>query len=217
MNTLIITALIVLAIGEIIFGGLCIVWLKKLEEATEEMREYKTLCSEVMKTNQKYTDAVAKDVIKYAEICDKAVAVMEQIHEQYNAVVESVRTLSDQHIKLLDCWKRIEERYSQTYEQFKICNDCMKKIMELLEPTKFDEIAEGLSELKELNGKFDEITNNGMLMTSGDDACPYLREEDHKCFIYGNNKHECNYSNNDYAYCSYYKEARGPIDWSTLT
>ena len=181
------------------------------------MRDYNTLCSEVMKTNQKYTDAVAKDVIKYAEICDKSVAVMEQIHEQYNAVVESVRTLSDQHIKLLDCWKRIEERYSQTYEQFKICNDCMKKIMELLEPTKFDEIAEGLSKLKELNGKFDEITNNGMLTTSGDNVCPYLREEDYKCQLYMNAEQACEHPYDDYVYCKHFKEARGPIDWSTLT
>lgn len=215
MNTLIIAALIVLAIGEIIFGGLCIVWLKKLDEVTEEMREYKTVCSEVMKTNQKYTDSVAKDVIKYAEICDKSVAVMEKIHEQYDAVVKSVSTLSDQHVKLLDCWKRIEERYLQTYEQFKRCNDCMKKIMELLEPTKFDEIAEGLSELKEINGKLDEITNNGMLMTSEDDVCPYVREKDYKCQLYMNAEETCKHSYDDYVYCKYYKEARGSIDWNT--
>ena len=41
---------------------------------------------------------------------------------------EQYKFITDMQTKLLECWKGCEERYSQSYEQFKHCSDQLKEL-----------------------------------------------------------------------------------------
>jgi translation initiation factor 2 alpha subunit (eIF-2alpha) len=51
----------------------------------------------------------------------------EQELKAYNLMNEHIQNLGEMHKELLDCWKEIEDRYSDTYEQFSELNERMQK------------------------------------------------------------------------------------------
>lgn len=52
---------------------------------------------------------------------DHILKAYEIMRKQYDSIV-------DMNTKLLNCWKGCEERYSQSYEEFKHCSDSLKEI-----------------------------------------------------------------------------------------
>ena len=151
-NTLFIL-LVILALGEIMFGILCVIWLKRLDKAIDEMNRYTNLTLDLYKINQTATDDISKDFIKISEIMDSNNNVYEKIVEAYDTMNKTYKTMtdayhavSDQHSKILEAWQNVEERYSDCFEQYKHTHECLKKCMDLMTPIA-TEIPESIEEL----------------------------------------------------------------------
>lgn len=50
------------------------------------------------------------------------------IYGTYEKIYEQYTLITKMHTKLLECWKGCEERYSQSYEEFKHCSDKLKEV-----------------------------------------------------------------------------------------
>lgn len=50
------------------------------------------------------------------------------IYSAYKTMYDQYKLITDMQTKLLNCWKGCEERYSQSYEEFKHCSDKLKEI-----------------------------------------------------------------------------------------
>ena len=66
----------------------------------------------------------------------------EQELKAYNLMNEHIQNLGEMHKELLDCWKEIEDRYSDTYEQFSELNERMQKFQIDIPQNVIDQIKE---------------------------------------------------------------------------
>ena len=153
INNTLFVLLVILALGEIAFGILCSIWLKKLDKTIDEMDRYRKLTIELYKSNKTTTDSICEDMIKISEIMDVSNDAYEKIFEAYGTMNETYKTMtdayhtvSDQFSKLLKAWKNVEERYSDCFEQYKHTHECLKKCMDLMTPIA-TEIPESIEEL----------------------------------------------------------------------
>ena len=171
INNTLFLLLVILALGEIVFGILCSIWLKRLDKTIDEMNRYRGLTIDLYKINKATTDRISKDMIKISEIMDTSNDAYEKIFEAYNTMNETYKTMtdayhavSDQHSKILESWKNIEERYSDCFEQYKHTHECLKKCMDLMTPIateipeSIDELGMKLNDVQEIVSRIDEHT-----------------------------------------------------------
>lgn len=64
----------------------------------------------------------------------------------YRTMNDYIKSLSEQHKKLLDCWRSIEGRYSETYEQFAELNELMQKFQVDIPQNVIDQIKEQIKD-----------------------------------------------------------------------
>lgn len=70
--------------------------------------------------SQKYEKSLSEDMIKYAAKCDHQNEIYGKFLEVSSAMLERYKSIEAAYKTLLDCWKGIDERYDQTYDQFKL-------------------------------------------------------------------------------------------------
>lgn len=63
-------------------------------------------------------------------------ALTEEEIKSYYVMTDYIKTLGEQHKELLQCWKGIEDRYSDTYEQFSELNERMQKFQNVIDQIK---------------------------------------------------------------------------------
>ena len=126
-----------------------------LHEKIDDLKVDQQFFAELAKGNQRSYDAIAKQNIIRAEIQDAYVTLGEKIYEQYTQIHNDYEVIAEQHKTLLGTWERIEDRYSDAYEQFKTYNTQFDRMTvnqirnyELLtrQKEKLDEISEKLED-----------------------------------------------------------------------
>lgn len=70
--------------------------------------------------SQKYEKSLSEDMMKYAAKCDHQNEAYGKFLELASAMLERYKNIEAAYKTLLDCWKGIDERYDQTYDQFKL-------------------------------------------------------------------------------------------------
>ena len=133
--TYIVIALIVLGILEFVAIGLLIYWIYKIEDSIDSMKNQTELVVGLYKLDQEYIDDLGKKMIEFAGQVDhqteiyKSICEMDvQICDQYKQMYENYMTITEHYSKLLAAWKNIEDRYSQSYEQFKLAASKLNEI-----------------------------------------------------------------------------------------
>ncbi len=147
-NTLFIL-LVILALGEIALIVCFVNLMGKVKDAASA-NQYFSAIAKLLELNREQNEDLKKRYDRLRETSDFTNEQYKIICDGFEVMVHQLKTISDQHSKILEAWKNVEERYSSCYDQYKYTQDCLKKVINLLEPTKFDEIAEGLEDLKEL-------------------------------------------------------------------
>ena len=184
-NTLFIL-LVILALGEIVFGILCAIWLKRLDKTMDEMNRYTNLTIDLYKINQAATDCISKDFIKISEIMDsnnnvyeKIVGAYDTMNETYKTMTDAYHAVSDQFSKLLESWKNVEDRYSDCFEQYKHTHECLKKCMDLMTPIateipeSIEELGMKLNDVQEIVSRIDNNTKPNSVLVNYQKWNPY--------------------------------------------
>ena len=91
-----------------------------MDEAISYMKNYTETITDLYKISHKYEESISEDIIRYAEKCDHQNELYSKFLESAAAIHAQYTKINDAYKKLLDCWKGIDERYDQTYEQFKL-------------------------------------------------------------------------------------------------
>lgn len=109
----------------------------KIREALEDMQEhskqldtYVELITNLFKQSHKYEESQTKNYIEFCKVAEK--------------MCTRYREIETSHKELLNCWKGVDERYDQTYEQFKLLSDELKKINAKKDRTLLADIAKSI-------------------------------------------------------------------------
>ena len=135
-NWILLTGLIII---EFTIIAVRIVVCRKIEEYFGEVLPvYKEMCDcykEIMKNIEGKFSSLHK-------IFEAQKNLTEQELKAYNLMNEHVQNLGETHKELLDCWRSIEGRYSEIYEQFAELNEFMKKFQIDIPQNVIDQIKE---------------------------------------------------------------------------
>lgn len=132
-----IIAMIILGVLEVIFTVGFFLMLKKINDLKCDYEFFRN----IQKLDNEYFNKITEQTVYMKEAYDKMVDLMERYGENHDKmvstmldssqhVIDGYKIITEQHRKLLDVWKRIDERYDNTYEQFKHCTDELKKLNE---------------------------------------------------------------------------------------
>jgi translation initiation factor 2 alpha subunit (eIF-2alpha) len=80
------------------------------------------------------------------EIFKAQKALTEEELKSYNVMTDYMKNLGDMHKELLQCWRGIEDRYSDTYEQFSELNERMQKFEVDVPQNVIDQIVDRVKE-----------------------------------------------------------------------
>ena len=93
---------------------------KTMDDAIGYMKSYTDIITELYQRSHKYEESLSEDMLRYAEKCDQQNEMYGKFLEASEAMLSQYKKIESAYKKLLDCWKGIDERYDQTYEQFKL-------------------------------------------------------------------------------------------------
>lgn len=130
MNTgllLIIILALVIVEGTIVIAML-ISSEMRIREALEEMKDYTELITNLFKQSHKYEESLSEDMLRYSEKCDTQTKNYIEFCKIAEKMCTRYKEIETGHKELLNCWKGVDERYDQAYEQFKLLSDELKKI-----------------------------------------------------------------------------------------
>ncbi len=135
-NWILLAGLIIIEFTIIAVG---IVVCRKIEEYFGEVLPvYKEMCDCYERT-MKNIDAKFESLHK---VFNSQKDLLEKELNVYRAMNDHVKSLGEQHKKLLDCWRSIEGRYSEIYEQFAELNELMQKFQIDIPQNVIDQIKE---------------------------------------------------------------------------
>lgn len=106
--------------------------LHSVLEATKSLQDSEDILKKVLDINnqliEKYNKCLDNVYERETTIRDNVTETYDAITEAYNKMYDQYKRITDMHMKLLECWKGCEERYSQSYELFKHCSDNLKEV-----------------------------------------------------------------------------------------
>lgn len=91
-----------------------------MDETLSYMKNYTETITNLYGISQKYEKSLSEDMLEYAEKCDHQNEIHGKFLELASGMIDRYKSIEAAYKKLLDCWKGIDERYDQTYEQFKL-------------------------------------------------------------------------------------------------
>lgn len=116
----------------------------RIREALEEMKDYTELITNLFKQSHKYEESLSVDMLRYSEKCDTQTKRYKDICAIAEKMCTRYKEIETGHKELLNCWKGVDERYDQTYEQFKLLSDELKKINAKKDRTLLADIAKNI-------------------------------------------------------------------------
>lgn len=110
-----------------------------LLEVTKSLQDSEDLLKKSFDINnqliEKYDERLNLVYERETNLHDGISLWQENAEQSYDTICSAYKTMYDQYklitdmqTKLLNCWKGCEERYSQSYEEFKHCSDKLKEI-----------------------------------------------------------------------------------------
>ena len=97
-------------------------------EATKSLRDSEDLLTKSFDINNQVIEKYYKCLVG---VCDREKDLHNElihIYGSYEKMYEQYKFITDMQTKLLECWKGCEERYSQSYEEFKHCSGKLNEL-----------------------------------------------------------------------------------------
>lgn len=183
IENIVFLAIIGLAITEVIFIIGLIILNSKIAKLKSFERDYEVIRM-IQKDNnsiiKRMCDAVDEERETYEhmyELCDlmtdqnnKIVEQYQNILKQYELFHDAFKTINDNYKKLLNCWKDVTNACDISSEQFRLCSEELKKVVELrdliqrvLDPWVLDSDQLGEAVLHGFNHDYKNV--NGITLT----------------------------------------------------
>lgn len=136
----------VLTVAEIVMAILLIAWRGKLNEEADTMHRYSELIVELFHTTRDYEKQLSERMLIFAEKSDHQTEMYKEfckvgkdILEQYKRIIQSNGDIVNKYNNIAKSYnifldeqnrwyKGIEDKYSASYEQFKLCTDRLKEL-----------------------------------------------------------------------------------------
>ena len=136
----------VLTVAEIVMAVLLIVWRGNLNDEADAMRRYSELIVALFHETRDYEKQLSERMLTFAEKCDHQTAMYNEfcdvgtkIVEQYERIIATHGDIVDKYndmaksynefIDIQKHWyKSIDDKYSASYDQFKLCTDKLKEL-----------------------------------------------------------------------------------------
>lgn len=122
LNILLIVVIAVLLITDVIF----LAWIRNIKDRIVTLNTRQEYCNRLIEINNEFSDrlhGLAERIIdgdsKRDDIINAMIKSYDAINDQYTDILKTDR-------KLMDVWEKIEERYSDSYEQFLKCDDAIR-------------------------------------------------------------------------------------------
>ena len=136
----------VLTVAEIVMAVLLIVWRGNLNDEADAMRRYSELIAKLFHETRDYEKQLSERMITFAErsdhqseiykeVIDSTVQIIEQyerIIQTHGDIVDKYNDIAKSYNEFIDIQKRwyksIDDKYSASYDQFKLCTDKLKEL-----------------------------------------------------------------------------------------
>lgn len=126
MNTYILIAVIAMVAVEIASIIATIIFIKT----------YKSICDGTVLKYMESMDSMRRADLerfrdisdKYEKVIDSGDSIIKTISEQYDTMIEIFHSIENIQTKALECWKGIENRYSDSYDQYRLCTKKLDEI-----------------------------------------------------------------------------------------
>ena len=99
--------------------------VKLLQDSNDLVKNSFEVCGESI---ENYSKGFARVCDRENELNNTINAWSKNVLDAYGIMRKQYDAIIDNHTELIKCWKSIEERYSQSYEQFKHCSDKLKEV-----------------------------------------------------------------------------------------
>lgn len=136
----------VLTVAEIVMAVLLIMWRGNLNDEADAMRRYSELIVELFHETRDYEKKLTERMLIFAEKCDhqteiynevidSTVQIIEQnerIIQSHGDIVDKYNDMAKSYNEFIDIqkhwYKSIDDKYSASYDQFKLCTDKLKEL-----------------------------------------------------------------------------------------
>ena len=146
MMYIFLTIIAVLTVAEIVMAVLLIAWRGKLNDEADAMRRYSELIVELFHNTRDYEKQLSERMLIFAEKCDHQsemykefcgvgqdiIEQNERIIQTHGDIVDKYNDIAKSYNEFIDIQKRwyksIDDKYSASYDQFKLCTDKLKEL-----------------------------------------------------------------------------------------
>lgn len=156
MTAIFIITIIILALTEIAF----ILALFKLHDKEIDLEDKLQFIKSLLEVEGRHIDKIDSTVLRWAENMDNMVELTSTINEQYKDMYDSYKNvcgaydvIKGHYSRLLETWEKIDERYDDTCDQFKLCTEELKSFKKVLEPWCIDSDQLGDRIVNNINAK----------------------------------------------------------------
>ena len=136
----------VLTVAEIVMAVLLTVWKGNLNDEADAMRRYSELIVALFHETRDYEKKLTERMLTFAEKCDHQTEMYkefcdvgqdiieqnERIIQTHGDIVDKYNDMAKSYNEFIDIQKRwyksIDDKYSASYDQFKLCTDKLKEL-----------------------------------------------------------------------------------------
>lgn len=130
----------------ILIGAIVIMELTVVYFGMKCYRAIMRYCGEIVPIYQETVKLVSEKFDAIQKLDEARERVYDKMLEIHELIANHDKTLSEQHRKLLECWKNIEARYSDAYEEFRECSERLQKFEVDIPNNLVNQIAERILE-----------------------------------------------------------------------
>lgn len=130
----------------ILIGAIVIVELTVVYFGIKCYRTIMRYCGEIVPIYSETVKLVSEKFDAIQKLDEARERVYNKMLEINELIIKHDASLSEQHRKLLECWKNIEARYSDAYEEFRECSERLQKFEVDIPNNLVNQIAERILE-----------------------------------------------------------------------
>lgn len=122
LNILLTIAIIMLFITNVIF----LAWIRSFKDRIRELNARQEYCIRLSEINNDFSNRMHDLMDGIIKIDNKRDELVETIVKSYDSISNQYTDILKTDQKLMEIWEKIEERYSDSYEQFLKCDDAIR-------------------------------------------------------------------------------------------
>ena len=121
--------------------------LEEMQEHSKQLDTYVELITNLFKQSHKYEELLSEGILQYSAKSDTQTKNYIEFCKVAEKMCTRYKEIETGHKELLNYWKGVDERYDQTYEEFKLLSDELKKINAKKDRTLLADVAKSICKI----------------------------------------------------------------------